>query len=508
MNDEYLKHLNMNITEDIRKFVKNEVFGNSEYLFVSKVDGISKGYCTKCNHGYDIEDTLHNEEGLCPCCNANLIAKLTRYGRKNCRNEACFYYFEKSILDPKVIVCKGYYVTKDYDVDYKNPKVTYDLIAFYIFEDSKATMLKIDYWGHTWNLKSSIFDFNQGWLATKMTFCSFESIGKAIKDTNYKYLPYKIFQGNHSIIKLFGEFTKYPCIEYLTKEGLQKLVEDKLDGRKTYRTVNWNGKTIFKILKISKLDLREIKCKKVNVTFEFLKVFQDAKKQNWGISIEEVIKVSTKYLSYYDAFKNLTKYSSMKKLLNYFSKQYIKFNGTHKDWHYYSEGNVLSTFRDYIADCKFLGMDVTREQGLFPKDLYTAHQNTTKQIKLKADKTLNLKIKARMKSLEKFKFQYNGLMIRAAESSNELIEEGKVLSHCVGTYAGSYARGETNILFIRKVSELDKPYYTIEVIKDKIIQVHGKNNRSPDGDVTEFISAFTEEKLNKQIKKNRIKIPA
>lgn len=508
MNDEYLKHVNMNITEDIRKFVKNEVFGNSEYLFVSKVDGISKGYCTKCNHEYDIEDTLHNEEGLCPCCGANLRAKLTRYGRKNCRNEACFYYFEKSVLDPNVIVCKGYYVTKDYSVDYKNPELQYVLSSIYIFEDEKATMLKYSWWDNKWDLKVSVFDFNQGWLATKMMYCSFQSIEKAIQDTSFQYIPYTLFKGHYSMVKLFREFSRYPCIEYLAKEGFKKLVEDKINCHSTYRTVNWNGKTIFKILKISKLDLREIKCKKVNVTFEFLKVFQDAKKQNWGISIEEVIKVSTKYLSYYDALKNLTKYCSMKKLLNYLSKQYIKFNGTDKDRNYYSEGNVISTFRDYIADCKFLGMDVTREQGLFPKDLYTAHQNSIKQIKLKADKTLNLKINARMKSLEKFNFQYNGLMIRAAESSNELIEEGKVLCHCVGTYAGRYARGETNILFIRKISELNKPYYTIEVSKNKIVQVHGKNNRSPDRDVTEFISAFTEEKLNNQVQKNKIKIPA
>lgn len=504
---EYMDHISLNVSEEIKQFVRDEVFGKSEYLFVTKVDGKNKAYCSKCSHEYEIADVKQNETGICPICGSSLKVKLSRYGRKNCKNEACFYYFEKSVIDPNVVVCKGYYVMKDYTSDYKNLKVIYELCAIYVFEDKKATMLKNN-WYNGWEKKSSVFDFNQGWLAPKMCFCSFESIKKAIKNTSYRYMPYKMFQGYYSMVKLFGEYLKYPCIEYLAKEGFKKLVEDKLNGYPTYRTVNWNGKTIFKILKINKLDLREIKNKKVHVTFNFLKVFQDCKKQNWGLSIEEVIKVSTEYLYHYDAFKNLTQYSTIKKLLKYFSKQYDRYNGTPKDKHYYGEGSVLSNFRDYIADCKLLEMDITSEQVLFPKDLYTAHQNMTKQIKLKADETLNLKMKARMKSLEKYGFQYNGLMIRAASNSNELIEEGKALSHCVGTYADRHARGETNIFFIRKISELDKPYFTIEIRQDKVIQVHGKNNRSPDAAVAEFVKEFTAEKLDNHKAKNRIKIPA
>jgi hypothetical protein len=506
MHEEYLKHISMEITEEIKEFVDEDVFGDSEYLFVSKLDSRNIGYCSKCKHEYEVEDLKHNDRGICPICNAKLTVKLSRYGRKKCTNDACFYYFEKSIIDPNVIVCKGYYVTKDYAEDYKNPKVHYELQAIYIFEDKKATMLK-DSWYSGWEKKSSIFDFNQGWLAPKMCYCSFSSIKKSIKGTWYQYLPYKEFQGYYSMVKLFTEYSRHPSIEYLIKEGFGNLVEDKLKGYQTYSAINWNGKTIFKILKMSKLEFKEIKAKKVNVTFSFLKAFQNAKKLKWGLSIEEVTKIASEYSSYYEDFIKISQYNSVRKILKYLSGQFKNFNGTNKDKHYCRPDSVLIRLRDYIADCKKLEMDITNEHVLFPKDLYTAHQNTIKQIKLKEDKQLNVAISKRLKALSKYIFENNGLIIRPAQDSLELLEEGKALSHCVGGYAAMYAKGETDILLIRKASEPDKPYYTVEVKKDIIIQVHGKNNRSADKDVAEFIKAFTEEKLDKK-QKTKIRIPA
>ena len=61
---------------------------------------------------------------------------------------------------------------------------------------------------------------------------------------------------------------------------------------------------------------------------------------------------------------------------------------------------------------------------------------------------------------------------------------------------------------VRKASESDKSYFTIEVQNNRIIQVHGKNNRSPSEDVTEFIEVFKSEKLDKKETKVRIKTPA
>lgn len=504
MYEEYTNHVSMNISKEIKQFVKEEVFGNCEYLFVTKIDGTNHGHCSKCNHEYDILNAKHNESGFCPICGASLQVKLSRYGRQNCRNEACFYYFEKSLIDPKVIVCKGYYVTKDYAKDYKNPEMEYSLRAIYIFEDKKATMFKTSWYNGNWEMKNTVFDFNQGCLAPKMCYCSFESIGKAIKETSFQYTPYKTFQGHYSMVKVFSEYSKYPGIEYLVKEGFQGLIENKLRGTSTYRAINWKANSIFKILRLSKNDLKEIRDYKNKDNPLFLKLFQMSKKDTLKITLDEISEVQNYVWAYINELVTIHKYVQLKKINNYVKVQ-LK-----KEKEFTLKTAILTTWKDYLVDCKTLEMNLKDEHVLFPKSLYKAHQNTIKQVIVQADESLSVKMKARLKSLEKYSFEYNGLIIRAARNSHELIAEGKALSHCVGTYAKKHASGETTIFLIRKASEPDTPYYTIEIRKNIIVQVHGKNNRSPDDNVAEFIKEFTSEKLTKKkvIVQNRITIPA
>lgn len=116
---------------------------------------------------------------------------------------------------------------------------------------------------------------------------------------------------------------------------------------------------------------------------------------------------------------------------------------------------------------------------------------------------------ARVKALEKYSYENKslGILIRPAASTKELIEEGKALCHCVGGYASRYASGATNILVIRKINEPDKPYFTLELNRGAIVQVRGKHNCAPTGEVKKFIKAFELAKLNKK-GKDKKSIPA
>ena len=83
---------------------------------------------------------------------------------------------------------------------------------------------------------------------------------------------------------------------------------------------------------------------------------------------------------------------------------------------------------------------------MFPKNLYIQHQNFIKQIEYIKNKEIDCKIKERLKETERYYFEWNGLLIRPARSHAELIEEGKRMHHCVGSYAERYANGGTDIL--------------------------------------------------------------
>lgn len=60
-------------------------------------------------------------------------------------------------------------------------------------------------------------------------------------------------------------------------------------------------------------------------------------------------------------------------------------------------------------------------------------------------------------------FEDKDYLIRLPVDKNEIVKEGMELHHCVGSYAERYETGDTTIMFLRKKSEPDKPFYTIEV---------------------------------------------
>jgi hypothetical protein len=105
-----------------------------------------------------------------------------------------------------------------------------------------------------------------------------------------------------------------------------------------------------------------------------------------------------------------------------------------------------------------------------------------------------MKIQKRLNSLQIYNFSNDKYFIRPAVSTKEIIGEGKALKICVGNYSNGYitghATGRTNILVLRKVSEPNKPFFTMEVKSDNIKQTYGYDHCIPKSDVKEFVDAF------------------
>ena len=88
-------------------------------------------------------------------------------------------------------------------------------------------------------------------------------------------------------------------------------------------------------------------------------------------------------------------------------------------------------------------------------------------------------------------------MIIVPGSADEIRNEGNALHHCVGGYVDRVARGETMILFVRKVSAPDVPFYTLEWNKDHVAQCRGMRNSDMTEDVSAFVQAFERLMLEK-----------
>lgn len=75
-------------------------------------------------------------------------------------------------------------------------------------------------------------------------------------------------------------------------------------------------------------------------------------------------------------------------------------------------------------------------------------------------------------------YEEEEFLIRLPNKLAEIPAEGTALHHCVSGYTDNHAQGRTTIMFLRRKSEPDKPFYTIEIGNDNSIrQIHGFGNR-------------------------------
>ena len=214
-----------------------------------------------------------------------------------------------------------------------------------------------------------------------------------------------------------------------------------------------------------------------------MKLYQMSTKENKRLTPAEVkgIEWIAKDAYGIEKLEYINKYCSLRKIQKYIAKQEKLKRSEYT--------NLLTTWRDYLKDCVELGMDLKSESVLFPADLIKSHQDTMRK---------------RYKELSELCFEYKDLVIRPVKSTEELLNEGKELHHCVARYAENHANGKTSIFVVRKVNEVEKPYFTIEIVNNDIKQAHGLRNCSPDDKMRDFLEAFKAEKL----KTKKIKLSA
>lgn len=130
---------------------------------------------------------------------------------------------------------------------------------------------------------------------------------------------------------------------------------------------------------------------------------------------------------------------------------------------------------------------------LWPEHLKTAHDRLVQLQKEKETAALNAAFAKRAQKLSALEYHSCGLFIAPPKSAADLANEGKKLRHCVESYSEDHAKGRTAILFVRKESAPEKPFYTLEWSeKDRrVIQNRGYKNcaRTPE------VEAFEKEWL-------------
>lgn len=291
--------------------------------------------------------------------------------------------------------------------------------------------------------------------------------------------------GGKRFVSYLALWRKRPAVENLLVQGCGRLLVDLIDQEKSSGTnrggipklnnINWKERRPAQMLSLNKEEFRYVRQMRWSV--EDLERYRLAKEAGVPIKLPDDMNL-LRSKSAYEIHRILEEEPSGNfwRILRYLKKQ-------KQQW---------DTLRDYWHMAHGLHQDLTDSLVCWPRNLKNAHDQVMAEQKAREDAVLNEMFMERGKELEYLSFKRDGLLIRPCQNETELIREGNELHHCVATYAKRHAEGKTAILFIRKVTEPNTPFFTLEFDeKTKTVrQNRGLRNCNRTPEVTAFEAAW------------------
>lgn len=470
-----------------------------QFLFYTKSGNFAECYCTSCRQretfrrsimidGIEIpsnsihNDLKHNEYGFCPMCGHSVQYKCKGRGHKTLavRDNFCIFLAKDNNL---------YIDAIKYEIDYWNDDVTNphtDVFYFrrYAFTPGEAQEWRYKGWCGKWIEMKSLSEpkfFMTSWYPS---FCcggiSYTCINEqAIAQTFLKYSCYKNYveacdSENMFLMSFLNFSAKYTKLsEQLIKSGFEDIVYD-ITEENMYgfsKLINLKADGVKKALNFTVPEINYwrdylpkekmfmlscyLKCKKVIPDFQ------------------KIIHLFTEYnadntVMFCDILKRLK--ISPEKAENYLLKQTKR------------KGDFGTKLREWNDCLNMLDqMDYPKNSVLrIPKNLSKTHDKLVTEMNARKEEIAAKKFECLNKKLRRLIYCNKDYTIVIPASEQDIKREGKILDHCVGSYAERHSKGVLHILFIRPHSDIDTPYFTIEVSKDGYIkQCHGyKNERT------------------------------
>lgn len=299
---------------------------------------------------------------------------------------------------------------------------------------------------------------------------------------------------NKNPIYFLEYHARYPVIEFLWKAGYRNIVHNRIFGmdRENRNAILWERK---KLKECFKFPLRILKLMPPEEwSLNDIQRVNDLWEKYGGKVTDTEIRLVLQSKVDIQLWSRATTYANAGRILKYIKNQTDKRKEKNPDKRSISQNDTAQAYRDYLQECEQLHLDLHDKEILFPKDLTAAHNRTMEQVKFEKNKADQEKFQKAVEKLEKFAWGEGEFFIRPAREQMELTAEGKALHHCVGGYIRDMAEEKTAIFFLRKANEPDKPFYTLELQKKRVIQCRTEHNASYDRnpDVKNFVDMWME----------------
>lgn len=441
------------------------------YRYLRK--GVKHGYCTYCEAEVPVTKPRHNKAGRCPKCRHKVVYKSLGKFKRISTDTACVYLLQR---------CKDGVMIREFTAGIVYNSDSIRTPDHYFFEkrrvicDKNAKPLRCYEHGlykqmyYRWNrMEMGNFTFYpwKGHVYGK----TLPDLGKhELKKTGL--IEYIRHQKSVDPEKYLGILSIEPKLEQLSKEGLICLTEEYLGNRWIESDIFQNrSASLASSLGINAVDLKRLKRADGGSLFlDWLRY----EKISGGPLDDSIISWFCTEKIRPERLKFICDRMSSCQIYHYICRQ-MKEEGM-------SSQEVINTWEDYLSMAKKLGKDTSDEIIFRVRLLRKRHDELVKCCQIEEVKAAAREVLKAFPQVENVMHSIRGLYeysdkeyeVQLPETVVEIIEEGRSLSHCIGSnpevYWDRIERQETYILFLRKASAPKKSYYTLEVEPDGSIR--------------------------------------
>lgn len=152
---------------------------------------------------------------------------------------------------------------------------------------------------------------------------------------------------------------------------------------------------------------------------------------------------------------------------------------------------ILTIYDDYLNMQRAIYGKVKYK---YPDSLKLEHDKLVMKFNLHKQYYQNKIIKFNQDRIKELEYKTKKYSIILPKTSQDIIDEGVNLHHCVGSYVEKVKDGKTYILFMRKTDDIDESLITIEFNDNSILMVRGLQNRYVNEEEKKFIQKWAIEK--------------
>jgi len=484
---------------DLKDWLRQKILPAYFFYDYKKGPKPIRGICTACGQESELTGVRHNATGICPHCGREFTMK-SNGKRGYIWDRATTSVIQKYRGDKLIVrIVKAYlsypkgemggldcYEEIRLIIDPQGNSDTPGEIYHYSNDSVGITRWKKGY-------PPVCYLYQQNFNAETCGYLYCRNLSRALKGTAWQYCQIDAFyKGVHDQIEVAPyllAYLKIPAIEFFVKLKLFWLATHVVYRREGEKVICPHGKNLREVLQIDPSDLPLLQQPEADV--RDLLLLRSLYAGGHQPSTEFFAWIKSNDLTEVEHLERGLRHTTPYKLMRYLDQQF----STVQKSSYRGYNGVLSDYNDYLRFCEQLEYDLKNEFVLFPKNFKQAHDRAQDAIKLHRVEQYDAQVALMQKNLKhQYQFKSDGLIVLPPQSAQEIVREGQKLHHCVGSYVENVVNQDCVILFIRRESRKSKPFYTVEVRGNRVLQVRGANNRSPVPEVEKFLSKWKKKK--------------